>query len=78
MSTVNTSSCENARRTRTAERHPHNPDKVFQPGDFEKLFKEILDDVRILMRGHRSGGFDYLSKPHETDPEIARGFDQKD
>ncbi|MEO1094506.1 MAG: pentapeptide repeat-containing protein [Cyanobacteria bacterium J06638_28] len=32
------------------ERRPHNPDKVFQPGDFEKLFKEMLDTVQILIR----------------------------
>ncbi|MFK8185217.1 MAG: pentapeptide repeat-containing protein [Phormidesmis sp.] len=32
------------------ERRPHNPDKVFQPGDFEKFFQEILDDVQILIR----------------------------
>ncbi len=34
----------------TRERRPHDPDKVFQPGDFEKLFKEMLDDVQILIR----------------------------
>ena len=32
------------------ERRPHNPDKVFQPGDFEKFFKEMLDTVQILIR----------------------------
>ena len=32
------------------ERRPHNPDKVFQPGDFEKFFKEMLDEVQILIR----------------------------
>lgn len=32
------------------ERRPHNPDKMFQPGDFEKFFKEMLDEVRILIR----------------------------
>ena len=32
------------------ERRPHNPDKDFQPGDFEKLFKEMLDTVQILIR----------------------------
>ncbi|MEO0825822.1 MAG: pentapeptide repeat-containing protein [Cyanobacteria bacterium J06635_15] len=32
------------------ERRPHNPDKTFQPGDFEKLFKEMLDTVQILIR----------------------------
>ncbi|MEM9121649.1 MAG: pentapeptide repeat-containing protein [Cyanobacteria bacterium P01_F01_bin.56] len=32
------------------ERRPHHPDKVFQPGDFEKFFKEMLDTVQILIR----------------------------
>jgi len=32
------------------ERRPHNPEKVFQPGDFEKFFKEMLDTVQILIR----------------------------
>ena len=32
------------------ERRPHNPDKDFQPGDFEKFFKEMLDEVQILIR----------------------------
>ena len=32
------------------ERRPHDPDKLFQPGDFEKLFKEMLDEVQILIR----------------------------
>ncbi|MEM6521314.1 MAG: pentapeptide repeat-containing protein, partial [Cyanobacteria bacterium P01_C01_bin.70] len=32
------------------ERRPHNPNKVFEPGDFEKFFKEMLDTVQILIR----------------------------
>jgi len=32
------------------ERRPHDINKVFQPGDFEKLFKEVQDDVQILIR----------------------------
>jgi uncharacterized protein YjbI with pentapeptide repeats len=32
------------------ERRPHDPDKVFQPGDFEKLYKKIMDTVQILLR----------------------------
>ncbi|MEL6400537.1 MAG: pentapeptide repeat-containing protein [Cyanobacteria bacterium J06626_4] len=32
------------------ERRPHDPDKIFQPGDFEKFFKEMLDTVQILIR----------------------------
>jgi len=32
------------------ERRPHNPNKDFQPGDFEKLFKEMIDTVQLLIR----------------------------
>lgn len=32
------------------ERRPHNPDVVFAPGDFEKLYKRIINTVQILMR----------------------------
>ncbi len=32
------------------ERRPHDPNKFFQPGDFEKFFKEMLDEVQILIR----------------------------
>jgi uncharacterized protein YjbI with pentapeptide repeats len=32
------------------ERMPANSSKVFAPGDFEKLFKEVMDEVRILIR----------------------------
>ncbi|NEQ58006.1 MAG: pentapeptide repeat-containing protein [Moorea sp. SIO4A1] len=32
------------------ERRPHDPDRVFQPGDFEKLYKKIMNTVQILLR----------------------------
>lgn len=32
------------------ERRPHDPNKLFQPGDFETYFKEVLDTVQILIR----------------------------
>ncbi|MDB9513336.1 pentapeptide repeat-containing protein, partial [Kamptonema animale CS-326] len=32
------------------ERHPHYPDKVFESGDFEKLYKKIMNTVQILLR----------------------------
>ncbi|MFQ4138226.1 pentapeptide repeat-containing protein [Nodosilinea sp. PGN35] len=32
------------------KRRPHDPDKIFQPGDFEKFFREMLDTVQILIR----------------------------
>lgn len=36
--------------TGSRERRPHDPDKLFQPGDFEKFFKEMIDEVQILIR----------------------------
>ncbi len=40
------------------ERRPHDPNKDFQPGDFEKFFQEVLDEVRILIRnGVHSAAF---------------------
>ncbi|NEP36401.1 pentapeptide repeat-containing protein [Moorena sp. SIO3B2] len=32
------------------ERRPHDPDQVFQPGDFEKLYNKIMNTVQILLR----------------------------
>lgn len=32
------------------ERRPHDPDRVFEPGDFAKLYTEIIDTVQILFR----------------------------
>ena len=32
------------------ERRPHDPDRVFQPGDFEKLYTEMMNVVQILLR----------------------------
>lgn len=39
------------------ERRPHDVNKRFQPGDFEKFFKEVLDEVQILIRN----GGDYTA-----------------
>ena len=32
------------------ERLPHDPDKTFQPGDFETYFKHVLEEVKLLIR----------------------------
>ena len=32
------------------ERRPHDPDKVFAPGDFAKLYKEVMNTVEVLLR----------------------------
>ena len=35
----------------SCERRPHNPDKVFEPGDFEQLYRKIITTVELLLRG---------------------------
>ncbi|NER85397.1 MAG: pentapeptide repeat-containing protein, partial [Leptolyngbya sp. SIO1D8] len=54
------------------ERRPHNPDKDFQPGDFEKFFKDMLDTVQILIRnGVNPDSFKAaLQTLMETHPDI--------
>lgn len=37
-------------RTGSRERRPHNPDKIFQPGDFQKLYSRIMHTVQFLFR----------------------------
>ncbi|NEO28039.1 MAG: pentapeptide repeat-containing protein [Kamptonema sp. SIO4C4] len=32
------------------ERQPHDPDKCFAPGDFEKIYEEIINTVQILLK----------------------------
>ncbi|NEO42456.1 MAG: pentapeptide repeat-containing protein [Moorea sp. SIOASIH] len=41
---------ETANSQGSRERRPHDPDRVFQPGDFEKLYKKIINTVQILLR----------------------------
>ncbi|MEM8642173.1 MAG: pentapeptide repeat-containing protein [Cyanobacteria bacterium P01_G01_bin.54] len=33
------------------DRRPHNPDKVFAPGDFERLYTQLMHTVEILLKG---------------------------
>jgi uncharacterized protein YjbI with pentapeptide repeats len=33
------------------ERRPHDPDKLFALGDFEKYFREMLDQLQLLIKG---------------------------
>ena len=32
------------------ERRPHDPDTIFEPGDFAKLYKEVMNTVEVLLR----------------------------
>ncbi|MEM9905886.1 MAG: hypothetical protein AAF921_12770, partial [Cyanobacteria bacterium P01_D01_bin.44] len=56
------------------ERRPHDPNKTFQPGDFEKFFKEVLDEVQILIRnGVNPDAFRAaLQRILEKNPDITR------
>ena len=33
------------------ERLPHDPDKILEDGDFEKYFREVINEVKLLIRG---------------------------
>lgn len=37
-------------QTGSRERRPHDPNAVFQPGDFEKLYRQIMNTVEIFLR----------------------------
>ena len=54
------------------ERRPHDPEKVFEPGDFEKLYTKIMNTVQILLRnGINSEAFHLaFQKIMEENPEI--------
>ncbi|MDJ0599035.1 MAG: pentapeptide repeat-containing protein, partial [Crocosphaera sp.] len=34
----------------TRERRPHDPNKMFQTGDFEKLYREIINTVQLFLK----------------------------
>ncbi|MGD1860683.1 MAG: pentapeptide repeat-containing protein [Leptolyngbyaceae cyanobacterium] len=64
------------------ERRPHDPDKVFQPGDFEKFFKEMLDTVQILIRQgiHPQVFKETLAKlmaDYDLPDDAVQGFEKK-
>ena len=66
------------------ERRPHDPDKIFEPGDFEKLYKKIMNTVQILLRnGINKEAFAVaFQKLMEENPEITpdsiQGVEKKD
>ncbi|NEN96868.1 MAG: pentapeptide repeat-containing protein [Moorea sp. SIO3I7] len=41
---------ENPNDMGSRERRPHDPNRVFKPGDFDKLYKQIMNTVQILLR----------------------------
>jgi uncharacterized protein YjbI with pentapeptide repeats len=32
------------------ERRPHNPEKIFEPGDFERIYQKVLNTIQILLK----------------------------
>ena len=65
------------------ERLPHNPDKCFAPGDFEKYFREVLDEVRLLIRGGVDpqafkAAFQALMENHGIAPRDVRSISRRD
>ena len=54
------------------ERRPHDRDQVFAPGDFEKLYQDIINTVKILLRGgvNRESFAAAFKKVMEEFPEI--------
>lgn len=32
------------------ERRPHDPDQIFQPGDFETLYRQVINTIQVLLR----------------------------
>ncbi len=56
------------------ERRPHDPDKVFEPGDFEQLYRKIITTVELLLRGGiNSQAFaDAFDRLMRENPEISR------
>ena len=64
------------------ERLPHNPDKCFEPGDFEKYFREVLDEVKILIRGGVDpqafkAAFQDLMQKHQITPASVRSLQRR-
>ncbi|NEO13650.1 MULTISPECIES: pentapeptide repeat-containing protein [unclassified Moorena] len=41
---------ENPNAMGSRERRPHDSNRVFQPGDFEKLYQQVMNTVQILLR----------------------------
>jgi uncharacterized protein YjbI with pentapeptide repeats len=64
------------------ERLPHNPNKCFEPGDFEKYFQKVLDEVKILIRGGVDpkafkAAFQELMKKYQIKPESIQTLKRK-
>ncbi|MEM6254206.1 MAG: pentapeptide repeat-containing protein [Cyanobacteria bacterium P01_D01_bin.156] len=73
---------EHADARGSRERLPHNADKIFAPGDFEKYFKEVMDEVKLLIRGGVDPqafktAFQALIRNHDIAPANVHSFEHK-
>ncbi|NEQ53096.1 MAG: pentapeptide repeat-containing protein [Leptolyngbya sp. SIO3F4] len=73
---------ENPDHLGNRERLPHNPDKIFKAGDFEKYFKEVMDEVKLLIRDGIEPqafkmAFQSLIGKHDISSTDVRGFERK-
>ncbi|MGK7880900.1 MAG: pentapeptide repeat-containing protein [Crocosphaera sp.] len=65
------------------ERHPHDPDKVFQAGDFEQLYSKIMNTVQLLLRnGFNREAFqiafqEIMAENHEITYDSIQGIEKK-
>jgi len=64
------------------ERRPHDPNRDFAPGDFEKYFKQVLDAMQLLIRDGINpeafrAAFQTLMEKHGITPEQITGMEKK-
>ena len=64
------------------ERRPHSPDIAFEPGDFEKYFKQVLDAMQLLIRDGINpeafrAAFQTLMEKHGITPENITGMEKR-
>ena len=65
------------------ERRPHDPNKVFQPGDFEKLYREVINTVQLLLKNGCNpeafaAAFQAIMQEHPgVTPDLIQGFEKK-
>ncbi|NEO88963.1 MAG: pentapeptide repeat-containing protein [Moorea sp. SIO3G5] len=74
---------ENPNAMGSRERRPHDPNRVFQPGDFEKLYQQVMNTVQILLRnGVNSEAFrqafqELIGKNPEINADSIQGIERK-
>jgi uncharacterized protein YjbI with pentapeptide repeats len=65
------------------ERRPHSPDEVFKPGDFEKLYRKMINVVQVLFRnGMNSTAFaaafqELMEENPDISPDSIRAIERK-